>query len=93
MIIKEDLIICNSFPEFYDKEKIDLKNNTVRTVTSYEMEKIKQIRENNKQNKIQIVNTDTFEYFIRNLRDISYYCLYSERWVVIFTWDEHDKKK
>jgi hypothetical protein len=90
VIIKNNIIICNSYNEFYVKEELDLKNNTVRIVTNDEMIKIKKIWEENKQLQIQIINTDTLGFFIRYLRDVSFYCLHSDKWVVIFTWREDE---
>ena len=67
-------VTFKSFPEYYEKEKSGIKNNTVRrwemldkrfeTLALFEIGHIKELF-------IEIVNTETKESFIRKVRDVS----------------------
>lgn len=82
MICKGNMIIFKSSPEFYEKEKKGLKNNTVRFLSWQEFSHVQ-----NSENisLIKIVNSLTGDSFCREIKDISQY-----QDITIFTWKQGD---
>jgi hypothetical protein len=88
-IITDDTICFFSYPEFFNKEITDVKNNTVRLNPTEEQ--IKEIMELYKFDILKfiiIINTETGGRFIRTLTDIT---LYEN--IMIFTWEPLKVKK
>lgn len=70
-----EVVSFKSFPKMFKKEVTDLKNNTVRKKDKSERFLILDdfALRRKKKLQIEIVNTDTKESFIRNVRDVSCY--------------------
>jgi len=80
MKIQNNTVVFRSMPEFYNKESVDLKRNTVRMLTKKEAECIQQ----NPPQFIKIHQVGMMEernYFTRTIRDISTY-----ENLTIFSW-------
>ena len=80
MKIQNNTVVFRSMPEFYNKESVDLKRNTVRMLTKKEAECIQQ----NPPKFIKIHQVGMMEkqnYFTRTIRDISTY-----ENLTIFSW-------
>lgn len=84
-------VTFKSFPEYYEKEKSGIKNNTVRrweildkrfeTLASFEIGYIKELF-------IEIVNTETKESFVRKVRDVTHFGIGGVNFVI--TWDDKE---
>lgn len=84
-------VTFKSFPEYYEKEKSGIKNNTVRrwemfdkrfeTLALFEIGHIKELF-------IEIVNTETKESFIRKVRDVSSFGIGGVNFII--TWDDKE---
>ena len=83
--------LFNSIEPFFSKEKQGLKNNTIRKIDLNDSRFQRLIHYNwigynQGELKIRIGNKETYEYFIRDIQDISYF----EDWIII-TWN-HEKQ-
>ena len=84
-------VTFRSFPEYYEKEKSGIKNNTVRRweildkrfeiLALFEIGHIKELF-------IEIVNTETKESFIRKVRDVSSFGIGGVNFII--TWDDKE---
>lgn len=80
-----------SFPEYYEKEKSGIKNNTVRRWKILdERFKILEQFENGfiKDLFIEIVNTEKKESFVRKVRDVSHFGVDGVDFII--TWDNKE---
>jgi hypothetical protein len=80
-----------SFPEFYEKEATDIKNNTIRVFHLDQIDEFRYDWDTGKQFKIKMVNTKTKESFARRIRDICFIHTSIGEVTVIFTWEEENK--
>ena len=68
------VVTFKSTPEFYEKEKDGIKNNTVReSDNGVRFESLKNVNLQTEQCYVKIVNCETKEFFSRKIRDISIY--------------------
>ncbi|MCK4528000.1 hypothetical protein KAW18_11580 [candidate division WOR-3 bacterium] len=84
MDINKETIFFRSVPEYYFKEKNGKKPNTVRHIVGRDAEIFGEYKETLKY--IVISDTDTGEWFERELTDISSVTLFDEANVWIFSW-------
>jgi hypothetical protein len=87
MEINNDIITFKSLPEFFDKEKSGIRNNTVRRLSFQEARQITKVKSEFSTCGIfiKIIASYSNESFCRKIRDIS---VYSD--IFIFTWDENE---
>lgn len=75
MTKQSDFVEFSSLPKFYDKEKSGLKNNTIRVIDKdderFRLVNLWAIKK--KYGYIRIRNTETKEFFEREIKDISFY--------------------
>ena len=86
MKIVNNIIYFKSMPEYYQKEILGIKANTVRIVDKFEDASI-QLSE---LDYIKIVNTETEDFFMRKLRDITRYVYNDQIIIYIFSWRHYE---
>jgi hypothetical protein len=84
MEINNNVITFKSLPEFFDKEKTGIKNNTVRKLSFQEAREISKLQQTFSHDRlfIKIIKSYSGESFCRVIQDIS---VYSD--IFIFTFD------
>ena len=83
-----DVVQFKSFPSFFAKEKSGVKNNTVRVATEMDDERFTTLRywyHSQRYGKIRITNSDTGDYFERQIRDITFWM---DMWII--SWEHSD---
>ena len=87
MKINNNILMCKSTPDNYNKEKLGVKNNTVRIFkTNDELKEYAEIIKLKDQLKqIKIINTEINNHFIRDLSDITLFER-DDLKMVIFSW-------
>ena len=84
-------VTFKSFPEYYEKEKSGIKNNTVRRWKIFDerFEILEQFENGFIENLfIEIVNTETKESFIRKVRDVTHFGIGGVNFII--TWDDKE---
>lgn len=74
-----------SLPEYYEVERKGIKNNTVREIDAKDSRFIT-LAQKPKDLWIKIINIETNKFFIRKIRDITYY-----KNLVIITWEHKER--
>ena len=80
-----------SYPRYFWKERGDVKNNTIRKIDLYDDRFLNLIAWaetgwNDGEIQIRIENTDSYESFVRDIRDIT---IWDD--LIIITWNPHKK--
>ena len=82
MKIVNNIIYFKSMPKYYDREISGMKANTVRIVDKFE-DALIQLSE---LDYIGITNTETEDFFMRKLSDITRYVYNNQIIIYIFSW-------
>lgn len=93
MLIENDILIVKSWPENWNVENSGKKANTIRQVSDYEWDKFDLAVEggilytgSREITRIRVINTDTSDYFDRNLTDVTLWYTAGNH-ILILSWN------
>lgn len=90
MKIEGNVAYFKSIPPLFVKEKSGLKNNTVRIVSTEEFGKLMRFH---RVEKIHITNTETGDWFRRDITDITSLGSFLHQQIIVISWNEMENEK